>query len=169
MSVGSIAVDVPVFPEAAKALTTLRELQNRRAQLAIVANEHGGIEGVVTIEDLIEELVGEIYDETDPDLATVVHIGDDTFDLPGRFPVHDLNSLGVVLPEGDYATVAGLVLDRLGRIPTEAGDVVEVGEWRITVRGVLGRSISEVRLERLQPPADEVVESAATVDFPADV
>ena len=169
MPVGSIAVDVPVFPEAAKALTTLRELQNRRAQIAIVANEHGGIEGVVTIEDLVEELVGEIYDETDPDLATVVHIGDDTFDLPGRFPIHDLNSLGVELPEGDYATIAGLVLDRLGRIPTEAGDVVDVGGWQITVQGVQGRSISEVRLERLHPSAADLDEPAPTLDFPADV
>ncbi len=151
--VSSIAVDVPVFPDAAKALTTLRELQARRAQMAIVANEHGGIEGVITIEDLIEELVGEIYDETDPDLATVERLGDGSFVLPGGFPMHDLNRVGIELPDGDYATIAGLILDRLGRIPTEPGDVVDVDGWRLAVRAVHRRRISEVHLCRLIEPA----------------
>lgn len=167
--VASIAVDVPVFPDAAKALTTLRELQSRRAQLAIVANEHGGIEGIITIEDLIEELVGEIYDETDPDLATVVYQPDGSFDLPGRFPIHDLNSLDVELPEGDYATIAGLVLDRLGRIPTEPGDVIEVDGWAITVQGVHRRGISEVHLVRIVELAGPLLEGGQqTVDSSTD-
>lgn len=159
-SVANIAVKVPVFPEAAKVLTTLREMQSRRAQLAIVANEHGGVEGVVTIEDLIEELVGEIYDETDPDLATVERLDDGSFALPGRFPIHDLNSIDVDLPEGDYATIAGLVLDRLGRIPTEPGDVITVGGWQIVVQGVYRRTISEVLLRRIQPTDSHLSDAA---------
>jgi len=162
--VGSVAVEPPVFPDAAKVLTTLRELQSRRAQMAFVANEHGGIEGVITIEDLIEELVGEIYDETDPDLATVVRGPDGSAILPGRFPIHDLDSLGIALPEGEYATVAGLVLDRLGRIPTEPGDVIDVDGWRITVLAVYRRGISEVRVERIVQAAGTEAGNTAEPD-----
>ena len=86
------------------------------------------------MEDLVEELVGEIYDETDPDHATVHHEDDGTVVVPGRFPFHDLSDLGVELPPGNYATVAGFVLDRVNRIPAP-GETVEVGGWVVEVRG----------------------------------
>ncbi len=143
--VATIVMDVPVFPDAAHVLTTLRELQVKRAQMALVINEHGGAEGIITIEDLIEELVGEIYDETDPDLATVRHEPDGTLVLPGRFPIHDLPDVGVDLPDGDYATVAGLVLDGLGRIPA-AGDTLIIDSWHIEVRAVHRHTITEVAI-----------------------
>ena len=76
----------------------MRELQLQRAQMAIVVNERGGAAGIVTMEDLVEELVGEIYDETDPDHATVHVEPDGTLVLPGRFPFHDLADVGVELP-----------------------------------------------------------------------
>lgn len=142
--VASVAVDVPMFYETANVLTTLRELQSRRQQIAVVANEHGGIEGIVTVEDLIEELVGEIYDETDPDLAKVVHGPDGTIILPGSFPVHDLDDVGIEVPDGEYSTVAGLVLDRLGRVPDRPGDRFDLDGWHIEVRAVHRRSITEV-------------------------
>ncbi|MDQ3738596.1 MAG: hemolysin family protein [Actinomycetota bacterium] len=146
--VSTQAVDAPVFPRAAHVLAVLREMQTRRVQMAIVANEHGGTEGVVTIEDLVEELVGEIYDETDPDLATVQHMADGSIEIPGRFPIHDLPDIGVDLPAGDYATVAGLMLDRLGRIPSAPGDVIDVAGWQLEVQGLHRRTITEIRLQR---------------------
>ena len=139
---------VPVFPESARLLTALREFQLLRSQMALVVNEHGGVEGIVTVEDLVEELVGEIYDETDRDLIGVRHEPDGTIVLPGRFPVHDLRDLDVELPGGDYATVAGLVLDRLGRLP-QVGESLEIDGWAIAVRAVERHSISEVALTRL--------------------
>ena len=148
--VSSVAIETPVFPDAATVLTTLRELQQQHAQLALVVNEHGGVEGIVTVEDLVEELVGEIYDETDRDLATARVQPDGTIVVPGRFPVHDLPDIGVDLPEGDYATVAGLVLDRLGRIP-DVGDDVTVDGWTIRVNAMRRHAIVEVVLE----PDDE--------------
>ena len=144
--VRELAEEVPVLPESAGVLDALRHLQARRQQLALVANEHGGIEGIVTVEDLVEEVVGEIYDETDRDVLSATHNADGTLTLPGRFPVHDLEDVGVELPEGPYATVAGLVLERLGRIPEVPGDVVVVDGWTIEVTGVARHTITEVRL-----------------------
>ncbi|MEP6298400.1 MAG: hemolysin family protein, partial [Ilumatobacter sp.] len=131
--VSTVVMDIPMFPESARALTTLREMQTLRVQLALVVDEHGGAAGIVTVEDLVEELVGEIYDETDPDLASVIWEDDGTIVLPGRFPIHDLPDIGVDLPDGDYATVAGLFLELLGRIPV-AGDHATTAGWHLEVR-----------------------------------
>ena len=148
--ISTLAVETPVFPQAARVLTVMRELQIQRAQMAVVVNEHGGVAGIVTMEDLIEELVGEIYDETDPDLATVRHLPDGTTIVPGAFPVHDLDDIGVELPDGDYTTVAGLVLERLGRIPS-VGDEVIIDDWKIEVRSMARHRITEVALAPTEP------------------
>ncbi|HEU4900842.1 MAG TPA: hemolysin family protein [Actinomycetota bacterium] len=142
---------VVALPESLRVLDALRRLQAERDQLAIVLNEYGGTEGIVTVEDLLEELVGEIYDEFDPDSRDLQPQPDGSIVLPGQFPVHDLPDLGVSLPEGPYATVAGLILKRLGRIPAE-GDAVEVDRWRLEVLEVDRRAILQVRL--VPPPAD---------------
>ncbi|HUG75109.1 MAG TPA: hemolysin family protein [Acidimicrobiia bacterium] len=144
-----------VFPETAKALDVLREMQHARQHLAIVVSEHGSGEGIITIEDLIEELVGEIYDESDKDLIRVERLPDGSLELPGNFPMHDLVDLGVTLPEGEYTTVAGAVLDSLGRVPEEPGDVVDIDGWQLRVLAVEDRAITRVRLRRLDEPADK--------------
>jgi putative hemolysin len=149
-TVGEIASQPVMFPESVPVLDALRTLQHNRQQLAVVINEHGGGEGIVTVEDLIEELVGEIYDETDQDILTVEREAGGVIVLPGRFPMHDLPEIGVEVPEGDYATVAGLVLSALGRIPEAPGDVVVVGEWQAEVLGVEGRAITRVRLRPVE-------------------
>ena len=135
---------VLALPESMGVLDALRRLQSARGQLAIVLNEYGGTEGIITVEDLLE-LVGEIYDEFDPDLGSVQWRPDGSVVLPGAFPVHDLPDLGVSLPEGDYATVAGLILERLGRIPAQ-GDAVEVDRWRLEVLVMDRNAIGRVRL-----------------------
>ncbi len=126
-------------------LDALRRFQAEREQLAIVLNEYGGTEGIITLEDLLEELVGEIYDEFDPDSHGIHRQPDGSLVLPGSFPVHDLADLGISLPEGDYATLAGLVLDRMGRIPGK-GEAVEVDGWRLEVLDVENHAITRVRL-----------------------
>jgi putative hemolysin len=145
---------VVALPESLEVLDALRRLQAEREQLAIVLNEYGGTEGIVTVEDLLEELVGEIYDEFDPDSRDLRPQPDGSIVLPGQFPVHDLPDLGMSLPEGPYATVAGLVLKRLGRIPAE-GDAVEVDRWRLEVLEVERRAILQVRLVPLPADAEE--------------
>ena len=136
---------VVALPESVPVLDALRRLQAEREQLAIVLNEYGGTEGIVTVEDLLEELVGEIYDEFDPDSHGIHRQPDGSLILPGSFPAHDLADLDITLPEGDYATLAGLVLDRMGRIPGK-GETVEVGGWRLEVLDVENRAITRVRL-----------------------
>lgn len=109
-------------------------------------NEHGGVEGIVTVEDLIEELVGEIYDETDPDVLGVVRENDGSVLVPGSFPVHDLPDVDVDVPDSSYTTVAGLILDLHGSLPQTPGISVEVSGRQFEVLEVRGRTIVWVRI-----------------------
>jgi putative hemolysin len=140
------------LPESLGVLDALRRLQAERQTLAIVINEYGGTEGIVTVEDLLEELVGEIYDEFDPDSAQIRTEPDGSVVLPGAYPMHDLADLGISLPEGPYTTVAGLALQRFGRVPA-VGETVEVDGWRIEVLAVQRRAITRLRL--VPPEAED--------------
>jgi len=148
---------VLALPESMGVLDALRRLQGERQQLAIVINEYGGTEGIVTVEDLLEELVGEIYDEFDADSRGIQRQPDGSLILPGSFPLHDLPDLGISLPEGRYTTVAGLVLDRLGRLP-DKGETVQIDGWRLDVLAVERHAITRLRLTPINndanPPAD---------------
>jgi putative hemolysin len=139
------ARDALVFPDSVGVLDALRRLQAERGQLALVADEHGTVAGIVTIEDLLEEIVGEIYDEFDRDLQPIAPQADGSVVLPGSFPIHDLEDIGVEVPEGDYATVAGLLLWHLGHIPAE-GEEVGLPGYRAIVLDMDGLSIERVKL-----------------------
>lgn len=143
-SVGSMSREVTALPESITALSALRALQAARQPMAFVLDEHGGIEGIVTVEDLLEEVVGEIYDVTDPLVPTPRTQADGSILVEGRFPFHELTSVGIEAPEGDYTTVAGLVLNLLGRIPEE-GERVSFGSWEVTVVEMDGQAIEDVR------------------------
>jgi putative hemolysin len=146
---------IPALPGNMRVPDALRELSMSRTQLALVVDEHGDIDGLVTVEDLVEEVVGEIYDETDKDIRSVQVAEDGSMILPGSFPVHDLVDIAIELPhrpDGDYTTIAGLILAVLGRIPRSPGDVVTVDRWSFEVRAVRRRAITEVRV-RPEPNA----------------
>jgi putative hemolysin len=161
--VTEVAGDLVAFPETAGVLDVLHEMQTRRVQLALVVDEHGAAAGIVTVEDLLEELVGEIYDESDRDVVGVRREPDGALVMPGRFPVHDLVDVGVDdMPEGPYATVAGLVLDLLGRVPQAPGDLVAVAGRTIEVLAVDGRAITQVRISpRRDTTAQDATHGAA--------
>ena len=140
----------PLFlPETLKVSDAMRQMRAQRQQIALVVDERGAIDGIVTMEDLVEEVVGEIYDETDRDVQSVEREPDGAMLLPGTFPIHDLPDIGVDIEElddGDYTTVAGLMLARLGHIPEEPGEVVDIDGHTAEVVEVAGRAITRLRL-----------------------
>jgi len=153
--VRSVVRPTEVFPETARVLDVMRALQVAREVFAVVVNEHGGTEGIITLEDMLEEVVGELYDEADRDIQEVQRGADGAFLLPGSFPVHDLPDLDIEVPDGSYATVAGLILEQTGEIPEEPGAVVEVDGWRFEVLAVDKRAITRVRVEAVSVPDHE--------------
>jgi putative hemolysin len=144
--VRDVVNEVHAFPETADVLDALHEMQVSHCQFAIVVDEHGSTAGIITIEDLIEELVGEIYDETDRDVLSVRREDGGVLLLPGQFPVHDLPDVGMPnLEDGPYTTIAGLILHLLGRVPDAPGDRVEVDGWVLEVIAVERHAITGVR------------------------
>lgn len=141
-----------MLPETVGCLDVLRRMQSERQQMAIVINEHGGTEGIVTIEDLLEEVVGEIWDEADPDVQAAQRHPDGGVTLDGSYPVHDLPDLGIDLPKGDYTTIAGLVLSELGRLP-ETGETLEVDGRELHVAHATERTIRSVHIAPRHAPA----------------
>ena len=132
-------------PETKRVSELLRELQREKVHLAIVVDEFGGTAGIVTIEDLIEEIVGEIADEYDTEEHMVV-TEDGGYVVDGRVSVEDLSELvGVRLPDEDWDSVGGLVLGLAGRVPEE-GETFEVEGLRLTAERVQGRRVARVRV-----------------------
>ncbi|MDZ5444588.1 hemolysin family protein [Micromonospora sp. 4G57] len=153
-----------LLPDSLPVVDALRQFKAERQHIALVVDERGAVDGIVTLEDILEEIVGEIYDETDRDLSSVRTEEDGTLLLPGTFPVHDLADLGVALPgrpAGDYTTIAGLVLTCLGHIPTVAGESVTVDGWELVVADIDHRAITEVRIRR-----DAGTDGATDADAP---
>ncbi|MFF7738884.1 CNNM domain-containing protein [Streptomyces sp. NPDC007984] len=148
-SVAGVARPAPFLSDFMAVPDALRRLMAAHEQFAFVVDEYGSVEGIVTIEDLLEEIVGEIYDETDRDTLSVRPQTDGSLLLPGTFPVHDLPGLGVDigdLANGPYATIAGLVLAQLGRLPKSPGESVDLPGCTIEVIGLTRHAITTVRL-----------------------
>jgi putative hemolysin len=121
------------IPETTSILATLTDMRERRYAVACVVDEHGGVEGMVTAKDLLAELVGELQDEYDPGVPSVVRIGDRNWIADGRVAVEDLaEEIDRAIPKGPYTTVAGLFMAVAGQVPDE-GDSIDIDGVEITV------------------------------------
>ncbi|HYQ64288.1 hemolysin family protein [Actinophytocola sp.] len=141
---------VQTVPESLDGDTLLDRLRKSGLQLAVVVDEYGGTAGLVTLEDLIEEIVGDVRDEHDRgEINPVRPLGRDSWMVSGLLRDDELSdATGFRMPSGDYETLAGLVLARLGRIP-EVNDEVQVDRWRITVMAMDRHRVAELRVARV--------------------
>ena len=146
----------PFFvPELKSVDELLRELQASKVHLAIVVDEYGTTAGLVTIEDIVEEIVGEIVDEYDAEDELVEQVPDHTLRVDARLPIDDLSDLlGTELPAGEWDTVGGLLYGLLGHVP-EVGEQVEVADVRFIAEEISGRRISKVLVDRDETSAHE--------------
>jgi putative hemolysin len=147
----------PVYyvPETKKVDELLRELQKGRMHMAIVVDEYGGTAGLVTIEDLLEEIVGEIQDEYDVEPPMIERVGKYQFNVDARMSLDDVNELlGTKWEAEDSDTIGGFVYEQLGRIPNP-GDTVQVGEYVITVLSTEGARLKQLSIVRLRPQEEE--------------
>jgi putative hemolysin len=151
--VGELAREVAQLPGTKRVLPALSEMRRARMHLAVVVDEYGGTAGIVTLEDIVEELVGDIRDEYDSTEQVSRRLGDGDLEVDGLLNLDDFeDEAGFALPEGPYETVAGFVLASLGHIPA-VGEIVEVAGHRITVSERDGRRVSRLLVARLDPPA----------------
>lgn len=142
-------IRAPLFvPESAHIRVALDEMRRARNHFAIVVDEHGSTAGIVTMEDIAEELVGEIRDEYDRRERHVEVAPGGAIIAAGSVRPDQLSRFGVELPDGDYETIGGLIMDRLGRLPSR-GDTVEEEGWRLTVITTDGRRVGNVEVSRI--------------------
>lgn len=151
-TVAELVREAYFVPEAKKVDDLLTEMQARRIQMAIVVDEYGGTAGLVTFEDIVEEIVGEVHDEYDTvEELPFRQVGDAEFIFRGRIDLDDFNAItGVGLPKDTSETLGGFIYSQLGRIPTP-GETVEVGGMRMIVEQVIGKRIRKVRAKWLTP------------------
>jgi CBS domain containing-hemolysin-like protein len=157
--VGQAAKSTLVVPETKPLDDLLADLQRDRATLAVVADEYGSPAGIVTVEDIVEEIVGEIADETDSLASPVRRLANGDWYARGDVSIEDLADYGIGLPEsGDYTSVGGLVFDELGRVAV-IGDMAHMNGFSIRVESVRGHRITAVRIRDHR--GDDVAEGRA--------
>jgi CBS domain containing-hemolysin-like protein len=160
MPLSEIVREVHFVPESKKVADLLREMQREKFHIALVTDEYGSVVGLVTLEDLLEELVGEITDEYDTEEPELEQVADDVFRVDGKISIDEVNEvLDVDLPDEEWDTVGGLMLGLMGSIPQE-GEHVAYQNLRFTAEQVNGRRISKVLITREEAP-EEAAEGRA--------
>ena len=142
------AYEALFVPETKDLFPLLSEMQTNRQQMAIVVDEYGGTDGLITVEDIVEEIVGEIIDESDIENKFITPLSDGTWLVDGRFPVEDALKLGWPVTESDdYETMAGWLMGMIDFVP-QVGDEFEFGGYRFKIQAMRRRRISNIRVTR---------------------
>lgn len=160
ITIESIMRDAHFVPESKRCGDLFREMSERHLQMVFASDEYGGVAGLVTIEDLLEAIVGNMQDEYDDEEKEYEQVNENLFTIDGTTDIEEVeNLLDIDLPEGDYDTIGGLIMDRLGYIPTGEDDedaTIECSGFSFTVIEVDERRIEKVLAERLpEPVADD--------------
>ena len=146
--VADYAYEALFVPETKDLFPLLAEMQTNRQQMAIVVDEYGGTDGLITVEDIVEEIVGEIIDESDIENKFITPLSDGTWLVDGRFPVEDALKLGWPVTESDdYETMAGWLMGMIDFVP-QVGDEFEFGGYRFKIQAMRRRRISNIRVTR---------------------
>jgi CBS domain containing-hemolysin-like protein len=153
-SVEPLVKDAPIIPETKPLDDLLADLQRQRSTMAVVVDEYGRVAGVVTVEDILEEVVGEIEDETDPAGGAVRRLANGDWFVRGHVAVTDLSDYGLQLPidTDAYNSIGGFVFNELGRLPRR-GDTVSANGYSIRVESVRENRIEAVRIRDRRPAA----------------
>src|ERR671926_1404365 len=151
-----LAREPSFVPETKKVDELLHEMQQRRVHVAVVVDEYGGTAGLITIEDLIEEIVGEIQDEYDvEEVPMIEEVSDTEAVFDARVSIRDVNdTLDLDIEDEDFDTLGGLVYHELGKVPS-AGDEVRVDGAVVTVLSTLGRRVKKVRVTKVSAARTE--------------
>lgn len=155
--ISKIMREVQFVPESKRCGDLFAEMTEKHVQMMVVSDEYGAVSGLVTIEDLLESIVGNIQDEYDNEDEEVIQLDDKTFTFDGTTDIEEVEELlDIKLPEGDYDTLGGLIMSELGRIPTpEEHAEIECAGFRFIVEELDERRIERVRAERLPEPTAE--------------
>lgn len=157
LSLNDIARKPMFVPKSTTGSKVFTEMTSNKTQLAVVVDEYGGTEGIITIEDLVESIVGDIQDEYDDEEKEVLKLSDNMFTVDGGISVEELNELAdVSLPDEESETVAGLILDKLGSVPRgDERPFVDFDGVRLTAVKIENRRIERVLVEKLSAEAED--------------
>jgi CBS domain containing-hemolysin-like protein len=150
-------------PETKKLDELLREIRQNRIHMVVVVDEYGSVAGLVTIEDLVEEIVGDIQDEYDHEEKLYEQINENEYVFDAKISIYDFNELmDMNLDDSDYETLGGFVYAQLGKIPN-AGDTIEFEKLKITVLATRGRRITKIRVERIPEQSERESETKSNI------
>ncbi len=145
------------IPESKNCRELFSEMTEKHLQMVVVADEYGGVAGILTIEDLLESIVGNMQDEFDDETEDIEQINEDMFNIDGTSDIHELEDLlEITFPEGEYDTIAGYIMSVIGRIPdSDEHPTVEYGGYSFTIVEMEDRRIVRIMVERLPEPEEE--------------
>ena len=147
--------DAVVIPENKPVAQLMRDMQARKYHMAVVADEYGSIEGIVTLEDCLEELVGEIVDEYDKDHRLIEKHEDGQYIIDGATSVSEVNEeLDTDIPDDEWESIGGFVFNTLGHVPV-VGEHIDFDGWRFTVATLQGRRIRSIRVQVVGRRSDD--------------
>lgn len=152
----SILREVNFIPEMKKADELLEEMQKERIHVAIIVDEYGGVAGLVTLEDIVEEIVGEIQDEyDDAEISLIKKINDDEFIINGRYDLDDFNNLmDCQFPTDESDTIGGLLYASIGHVP-EKGESIQIDNIKLTIQEIEGQRIQTIHCKKINPEKEE--------------